>query len=284
MHRSSYLGAAAVVVACVVGLGVARYGATAPQRSVNPEDGQLTNGTYVSEYFNLSYRLPEDWIAGLEGPAPSQSGYYVLGTWVPKGDFVGSVLVAAQDMFFAEKPDEDVGAIAVDFRQFMSSVDGMTIDREPSEVSIGGHPGRRVDFSGVGLYRSMFAVENRCHVVTFNLTTRDPELLARLVRSLDSLDDVHKKSDLAAPECIRDYAVADNIIHRVEPAKVDSSAMPIPVRIVVTKDGDVRDVHVIRATAAQKRNIEEALHQWKFKPYVSHGRAVDIETGTIIRM
>jgi TonB-like protein len=277
-----YLGAAAVLAACVAGLGVARYG-TAPQRSVDPQDGQVTNGAYASEYFNLSYRLPEDWVAGLEGPAPSSSGYYVLGTWITKGDFVGTILVAAQDMFFAEKPDEDVSAIAVNFRQVMSSVDGMTIDREPSEVRIGGHPGRRVDFSGVGLYRSMFATEIRCHVVTFNLTTRAPELLERLARSIDNVDEVHDKS-VAAPECIKGYAVADNFIHRVEPAKVDSSAMPIPVRIVVTKDGDVRDVHVIRATAAQKRNIEEALRQWKFKPYVSQGRAVDIETGVTIRM
>jgi hypothetical protein len=45
----------------------------------------------------------------------------------------------------------------------------------------------------------------------------------------------------------------------------------------------VKQVHVIRATAAQRRNIEEALHQWKFKPYLRQGRAVDIETGVLIK-
>jgi hypothetical protein len=263
-------------------VGAARYGA-APGRPVNPEDGLAANGTYISDYFNLSYRLPEGWAAGLAGPAPSQTGYYVLGTWIPKSDLGGTILVTAQDMFFAEKAIDDVGAIAADFRQVMSSVDGMTIDREPTEVKIGRRLGHRVDFSGVGLHRSMFALEIRCHVVTFNLTTRDPELLAQLARSLDDLGEARRKSGLSVPECVRDYAVADNIVHRVEPEDAGSKAASIPVRIVVAKDGSVKHVHVIRATRAQRRNIEEALRQWKLKPYVSQGRAVDIETGVLIK-
>jgi hypothetical protein len=283
MRRFFYPAAAAVAVAaCIVGLGVARYGA-APDRPANPEDGLVANGAYSSDYFNLSYRLPEGWTAGLAGPAPSQSGYYVLGTWIANDDLGGTVLVAAQDMFFAEKPADDVGAVAADFRQVMSSVDGMTIDREPTEVKIGKRPGHRVDFSGVGLHRAMFALEIRCHVVTFNLTTRDPDLLARLARSLDDLDEARRTPGLSVPECVRDYAVADNIVHRVEPADAGTKAASIPVRIVVAQDGSVKQVHVIRATAAQRRNIEEALHQWKFKPYLRQGRAVDIETGVLIK-
>jgi hypothetical protein len=276
------VAAAIAVAACVVGVGAARYGA-APQRPVNPEDGLVANGAYISDYFNLSYRLPEGWVTGLAGPAPSQSGYYVLGTWTPESDPGGTILVTAQDMFFAEKAIDDVGAIAADFRQVMSSVDGMTIDREPTAVRIGRRPGHRVDFSGVGLHRSMFALEIRCHVVTFNLTTRDPDLLAQLARSLGDLDEARRKPGLSVPECVRDYAVADNILHRVEPEDAGSKTASIPVRIVVAKDGSVKHVHVIRATAAQRRNIEEALRQWKLKPYISQGRAVDIETGVTIR-
>ena len=281
MRRLLYPALTAVVAACVFGVGVARYGAI-PDRPVNPEDGQVVNGAYVSEYLNLSYRLPKGWTAGLPGPAPSQSGYYVLGTWISQGDPAGTILVSAQDMFFADKSDDDVRAMAADFRQVMSSVDGMTIDREPSEVTIGGRAGYRVDFSGVGLYRSMFAIEIRCHIVTFNLTTRDPALLERLARSLDH--DVQNRPDRSAPRCVRDYAVADNFIQRVEPADTGAKAAAIPVRIVVTKDGGVSDVHVIRATATQKRSIEEALRQWKLKPYLDRGRAVEVETGVMVRM
>ena len=58
---------------------------------------------------------------------------------------------------------------------------------------------------------------------------------------------------------------------------------PIPVRIIIAADGDVNQVHVIRATADQRRSIEDALRQWKFKPYVVDGRAVEVETGLSFR-
>jgi hypothetical protein len=281
MHRLFYPGvAAAVAAACVVGVGVARNGA-AP---INPEDGQVANEAYVSDYFNLSYRLPAGWTVGLAGPAPSRSGYYVLGTWVPSQDPDATIMIAAQDMFFAPRPEDDVKATTIDFRQSISSVEGMTIDREPSDLRIGRHLGQRVDFSGVGLYRSMVAVGIRCHVVTFNLTARDPESLARLARSLDSLGDNRKTARGSIPDCVKDYAVGDNVVRRVQPEAAGAVSAPIPVRLVVAKDGGVKHVHVIRATAAQRRGIEEALRQWKLKPYVRQGRAVEIETGVMIRL
>jgi hypothetical protein len=190
-------------------------------------------------------------------------------------------MIAAQDMFFAEKPEDDAKAVTADYRQTMSSVDGMTIDREPAQVTVGGHAAHRLDFSGVGLYRSTVAIEVRCHVVTFNLTARDRDSLERLAQSLDQLAPLRRRSD--APPCVRDYVVAENIIHRVEPDEAGLKPAQVPVRLVVAKDGSVRHVHVIGATAAQKRTIEDALRQWKFKPYVREGRALDVETGLTIR-
>ncbi len=252
-------------------------------QSANPEDVKVADGIFVSDYFDLSYRLPEGWTEGLAGPDPSQSGYYVLGTWAPKRDFAATVLVVAQDMFFAPESSDDVKNVVAEFRQVMSAVDGMTIDREPAPVSVGGHPGYRVDFSGVGLSRSMFAIEIRCHVVTFNLTSRDPELLAGLVSSLDDLDSVRKKTPDPVPECVRDYA-SENVVHRVEPDGVGAKAVSIPVRMIVATDGSVKHVHVIRASAAQRRNIEEALRQWKFKSYVKQGHPVEVETGMMFNL
>ena len=126
----------------------------------------------------------------------------------------------------------------------------------------------------------MIAIEIRCHVLTFNLTSRDPELLANLVRSLDDLASVRKKemSD-PVPECLRDYATSENVLHRVEPDSVGARAVSIPVRMIVAADGSVKHVHVIYASAAQQRNIEDAVRQWKFKSYVKQGRPVEVETG-----
>jgi Gram-negative bacterial TonB protein C-terminal len=280
MRIWKYLG----VAVCLAGVGAVLHGAVlsphgaVASQSANPEDGKVVDGVFVSDYFNLSYRLPDGWTEGLAGPDPSQSGYYVIGTWAPKRDFAGTVLVVAQDMFFAPDRSDDVKNVVAEFRQVMSAVDGMTIDREPAQVSVGGHPGYRIDFSGVGLFRAMFAIEIRCHVLTFNLTSRDPELLASMVKSLDNLASVRKLSD-AVPECLRDYATSENVVHRVEPDEIGAKAVSIPVRMIVATDGSVKHVHVIRASAAQRRNIEEALRQWKFKSYVKQGRPVEVETG-----
>jgi hypothetical protein len=259
-------------------------GDTGIVQSANPEDGKVIGGVFVSDYFNLSYRLSDELTEGLAGPPPSQSGYYVLGTWTPKRDFAGTVLVVAQDMFFAPNPSDDVKNVVAEFRQVMSEVDGMTIDREPAPVSVGGRPGYGIDFSGVGLFRAMFAIEIRCHVVTFNLTSPDPESLARLVRSLDSLESARKKamSD-PVPECLKDYA-SENIVSRVEPEGLGAKAVSVPVRMIVATDGSVKHVHVIRASAAQRRNIEEAVRQWKFKPYVNQGHPVEVETGVMFNL
>jgi Gram-negative bacterial TonB protein C-terminal len=278
------------IAVCLAGIGAALHGAmprfhgTKIVESANPEDGKSIGGIFVSDYFNLSYRLPDGLTEGLPGPPPSQSGYYVLGTWTPKRDFAGTVLVVAQDMFFAPDASDEVKNVVAEFRQVMLAVDGMTIDREPAPVSVGGHPGYRIDFSGVGLFRAMFAIEIRCHVVTFNLTSRDPESLASLARSLDNLDSV-RKEDMSdpVPECLKDYA-SENIVSRVEPEGVGAKAVSIPVRMIVATDGSVKHVHVIRSSAAQRRNIEEAVRQWRFKPYFKQGRPVEVETGVMFNL
>jgi outer membrane biosynthesis protein TonB len=59
--------------------------------------------------------------------------------------------------------------------------------------------------------------------------------------------------------------------------------VPIPVRIIVGTAGRVKHVHVIHASAEQRRSIEEALRQWTFKPYQLNGRTVEIETGLVFR-
>jgi hypothetical protein len=142
----------------------------------------------------------------------------------------------------------------------------------------------RVDFSGVGLYRTMFVTEARCHLVSFNLTARDPERLARLALSVNSLSfDDREGTPVSAPACVKNYAVADNLLSKVEPAIPGSAFTPIPVRITIGVDGKVKHVHVIRATADQRKSIEHALAQWQLRPYAAQGRVVEIETGLIFQ-
>jgi hypothetical protein len=289
MRRLLLLLGVGVATSLVSWLGW-RYGAvTLPYGTVMsqmpiPEDGKVANGNYVSDYFDLSYPLPEGWTEGVPGPDPSDAGYYVLSSLVPKSELNATILVTAQDMFFASKSYDNMAEMVGDFRQAMSEVDGMTIDREPIEVKVADRLLHRVDFSGVGLYRATFATEIRCHAVSFNLTARDPELLASLAFSVDKLSALGMRdSGSPVPYCIENYGVPDNLLRRVEPTPVGPKFMPVPVRIIIDTEGGVRHVHVIRATAEQRKSIEDALRQWRFKPYRMNGRAVEIETGLVFR-
>jgi Gram-negative bacterial TonB protein C-terminal len=289
MRRLLLLLAIGVAASLVSWLGW-RYGAvtlfhgTAVSQMSFPEDGKVLGGRYVNDYFDLSYPLPEGWTEGLPGPDPSDAGYYALSSLNPQSELNATVLIAAQDMFFASKPHGDVAEMVRDFRDAMSKVDGMTIDREPTEVTIADRLFHRVDFSGVGLYRATFTTEIRCHAVSFNLTARDPMLLEDIALSLDKLSAAPKRDPASpVPYCIENYAVPENLLRRVEPIPTGPKFTSIPVRIIVDTEGGVKQVHVIRATDDQRRSIEEALRQWKFKPYSLNGRAVEIETGLVFR-
>jgi hypothetical protein len=281
MRRLLHIGAVACLAGSLALVLAWRYGETLLPFAVtsaipDPQDGKVAGGFYRNAYFDLSYPLPQGFAEGLAGPDPSDSGYYVLGSFVPQATPSGSILMAAQDIFFAG-PHRDVAAVARDFRENMSQVEAMSIDREPSEVRIGNRPAWRVDFSGVGLYRTMIVTEIRCHLLSVTLTARSPDEREGLVQSLDHLSFAAKR---AAPTCIRDYADGEQVVRKVQPAaEVSSSPTPIPVRIIIGGDGTVKHVHVIRATELLRKNIEDALRQWTFKPHAIAGQAVEVETG-----
>jgi hypothetical protein len=278
-----------MAMSCVVGWLAWKNGAAMTSRGTmtlfqsNPEDGKVENGSYINDYFNLTYRMPQGWTAGEAGPDPSQSAYYVLTELVPQSQGNGTILIAAQDKFFGTNTSGSAADIARDFQQAVSRIGGMTIDRKLTEVKVADHLLYRVDYSGVGLYRAAISTENRCHIVSFNITTRDRNLLTDLVHSVDSLSLAATGKGDSPPPCIPDYAVGNNILHKVNPTSVGPKFVPIPVRIIADAGGNVKHVHVIHATAEQRHSIEEALYQWKLKPYEINGHPSPVETGLIFK-
>jgi hypothetical protein len=284
MRRLLHLGAVAFLA--VTGVLAWRYGETILSFAVtsavpNPQDGKVTGGVYTNAYFDLSYPLPQGFAEGLAGPDPSHSGYYVLGSFVAQAVSAGSILIAAQDTFF-DKAHHDLAEAAREMRDTMAQIDGMSIDREPTEITIGRRPAWRVDFNGVGLYRAMIIAEMRCHLVSITLTAPDPAEREALAGSLDH---VSLAAGRDPPVCIRDYAAGDQLIRKVAPKDMAPSPMPMPIpaRIIIGNDGAVRHVHVIRATDGQRQMIEQALRQWTFRPHAINGRAVEVETGLALR-
>jgi hypothetical protein len=284
MRRALYAGATALLlgwVAWQTGAAIFHRG-TSFSLLINPEDGKVANGSYANSYFGLTYPLPHAWKAGEAGPAPSQSAYYVLAALIPGSELNATILIVAQDMFFATAERSGVADGARDFLQAVSNISGMTVDRDVTEVKVANQLLYRVDYSGVGLFRATLRTEIRCHIVSFNLTARNADLRTRLAQTFDRLS-FAAGSGSQPPPCVKDYAEGDNVLHKVKPLPVGPKFVPIPVRIIVAADGSVQHVHVIRATDGQRRSIEEALYQWKFKPYEIHGRASPVETGLVFK-
>jgi hypothetical protein len=280
MRRPVHIAAVACLAGSLAIVLAWRYGETLLPFAVtsaapDPQDGKVAGGAYTNAYFGLSYPLPEGFAEGLAGPDPSHSGYYVLRSFVPQTAGAGSIFMSAQDTFFAG-PHRDLAEAASEIRDTMAQIEGMSIDREPVEITIGGRPAWRIDFSGVGLYRAMIITEMRCHLVSITLTAPDPQARETLAGSLGHISLTAGRDP---PVCIRNYATGDQLIRQVAPTDIAPSPMPIPARIIIGRDGAVRHVHVIRATDAQRRGIEQALQQWTFKPHTVNGRAVEVETG-----
>ena len=259
-----------------IGLGIVPFssGAKLPE----PEGGGIEHNAYVNSYFDLSYAVPQNWIESFKGPPPSATGYYVLSQLVtsPAAQDRGTMMLSASDMFFLLHP----AASALELLQQSERAlpDVMKVEHAPAEVQIGNRSFARMDYTGAGIHWSLVATEIRCHTLQFVFTSRDPELIDRLVQGLGSLA-LPAENDF--PVCLKDYVSDTTVLHKVDPALVGPKYTTIPVRMIIGKDGKVEHVHVITAFPEQARSISDALMQWTFKPYLQNGHPAELETGLV---
>jgi hypothetical protein len=81
------------------------------------------------------------------------------------------------------------------------------------------------------------------------------------------------------PVCIKDYANGENVVERVDPVFDERKFNPVPVRIIIDKEGKIKHVHFLSAFPDQAKAISDALSQWRFRPYLRDGKPVEVETG-----
>jgi hypothetical protein len=269
-------------------VSAAAFVATAPsglkaglpaERYPVPEGGTVSRGIYQNEYFGMRYPLPAGWTEDVKGPPPSVSGYYSLAALKPSASLAATLLIAAQDNFFAPYSAKS----ATDFlNQMKEELDhSLAAPDAPVSMKIAGQSFARLEYSGAGLRHVIFATEIRCHTVLFSLTSGNSDTIDALVQSLNKI--TFAAGSLGRPICIQEYATADHVIHRVEPALAGPRFASIPARIVVGANGRVEQVHPIGGLLEQARSIQEALSQWTFKPYMLNGKAVAVETGVMVR-
>ena len=119
----------------------------------------------------------------------------------------------------------------------------------------------------------------------FILTSRDRKLLESLLADMNRMKLPAEASPSggegggAFPVCIKDYARDEHLIARVDPILTEHRFLPVPLRILIDKDGKVKHIHFLSAFPDQSAVITPALEQWKFKPYLKDGQPVEVETG-----
>jgi hypothetical protein len=254
-----------------------------------PEGGSVANSIFSNEYFGMNYGLPSDWIEKYKGPPPSDSGRYVLLQLRPgdtfKGPSRGTVLITAQDMFFTSLPAANSLEL-INYSKDHLQAD-YRVEMPPTQTKIAGRPFTFFAYwsPAAELHWYVVATQIRCHAVEIVVTSRDTKLLERLIVDMDNMKLPAEASPTAGtgggvfPVCIKDYATEENVLARVDPIFTEHKFNPVPVRIIIDKEGKVKHIHFLSAFPDQARVITDALRQWRFRPYRRDGQPVAVETG-----
>jgi hypothetical protein len=254
-----------------------------------PEGGGFSNGVFRDPYFGMNYNVPAGWTKSFDGPPPSDSGRYVLAQ-IRLGDpkqqsSRGSILITADDLFFTPMPAGN----ALEIVSYMK--DHLQADYKPEEpptpTKIAGRPFAFFAYwSPVAeLHWYVAATEIRCHAVSVVFTSRDTKLLANWLLDLDKMTLPAEAGPAAGtgggefPVCVKDYARNENVLAKVDPVFPERRGNPVPVRVIIDKEGKVKHIHFLSAFPEQAKAITDALFQWRFKPHLQNGHPVEVETG-----
>ncbi len=263
-----------------------------------PEASALSNNVFTNQYFGITYPLPSGWLQKFTPPPPSDTGSYVLAQLGRNGSFQmgqsdsskggsgGSIMFAAQDMFFTPLP-------AANARQFVNYSrnhlpEYYRVELKPTQTTVGGQPFMFFAYwsPDAELHWYVLATQIRCHTVEIVLMNHDPKALEELVRDMNNKMKLPAEASLTGgtgagnfPVCIKDYAAGENVLERVEPVLTQQRYNAVPVRIIIDKEGKVRHIHFLSAYPEQQKVISDALKQWKFRPYERNGQRFEVETG-----
>jgi protein TonB len=73
------------------------------------------------------------------------------------------------------------------------------------------------------------------------------------------------------------------LVHRVQPtyptlARVARIQGPVVLQAMISKSGNIEHLQVLSGHPMLVRSAAEAVQQWRYRPYVLNGEAVEVET------
>jgi hypothetical protein len=252
-----------------------------------PEGGSVTDHVFRDDYFGMTYAVPPDWVRKEDDPPPSATGLYVVAQFIPgetyKSASRGVILLTAQDMFFTPLPAANTLELTNYSRDHLPV---QYIGEMPAtDIKIAGQAFRFYSYQGLRLHWYVAATQIRCHALQFALTGDDTKLLESLMQDMNKMKLPAEASPTGGmgggdfPVCVKDYASGENVLARVDPIFTEHRFNPVPVRIIIDKEGKVKHIHFLSAFPEQAKALSDALNQWKFKPYLVDGHPVEVETG-----
>jgi hypothetical protein len=197
-------------------------------------------------------------------------------------------LIAAQDLFFTLTPARNTLELINYSKDSLNAE--YKLEQPPTLVTIASHSFVRFDYGSpvADLHWHVLATQIRCHMVQFVFISRDTKLIESLIQEMNKMSLPEEAGPISGrggggvPVCIKDYASGENVMEKADPFFAERRFNPIPVRIVIDKEGKVKHIHFPSAFPDQAKAITDALSQWRFRPYLRDGKPVEVETGIMV--
>ena len=88
---------------------------------------------------------------------------------------------------------------------------------------------------------------------------------------------------LGGPKRIKSQLEEGQLVNRVEPvyphiAAISGIQGQVKLHAIIARDGRIQSLNVISGPPLLVRAALEAVEQWRYRPYVLNGEAVEVET------
>jgi TonB family protein len=81
-----------------------------------------------------------------------------------------------------------------------------------------------------------------------------------------------------SPSVMDENLIVQRVPAYPEVAKMNGVVGDVVMQALISKEGTVKRVHVMEGDSRLRSAAEEAVYKWRYRPYVLHGRPVEVAT------